>query len=42
MQTLNDALQQLYLQREVALEDCMRASSDPAEFLRSVGEPVPM
>jgi twitching motility protein PilT len=41
MQTLNDALQQLYLQREVALDDCLRASSDPAEFLRSVGEPVP-
>jgi twitching motility protein PilT len=42
MQTLNDALQQLYLQREVALEDCLRASSDTTELLRSVGEPAPM
>jgi twitching motility protein PilT len=41
MQTLNDSLSQLYMQREVALEDCVKASSDPAEFLRSVGEPLP-
>jgi twitching motility protein PilT len=41
MQTMNDALHQLYMQREVALEDCLRASSDPNEFLRMVGEPVP-
>ena len=41
MQTMNDALHQLYMQREVALEECLRASSDPNEFLRMVGEPVP-
>ncbi|HET7322642.1 MAG TPA: type IV pilus twitching motility protein PilT [Longimicrobiaceae bacterium] len=41
MQTLNDSLYQLYMQREVALEDCVKASSDPAEFLRMVGEPMP-
>jgi twitching motility protein PilT len=41
MQTLNDSLHQLYMQREVALDDCIKASSDPAEFLRMVGEPVP-
>lgn len=41
MQTLNDSLYQLYIQREVALEDCLKASSDPAEFLRMVGEPIP-
>ena len=42
MQTLNDALRELYLQREVTLEECVRASSDPNEFLKSVGEAVPM
>ncbi len=41
MQTLNDALYQLYMGREVALEECLRVSSEPAEFLRMVGEPVP-
>jgi twitching motility protein PilT len=41
MQTLNDSLHQLYMSREVVLEDCLKASSDPAEFLRMVGEPVP-
>jgi twitching motility protein PilT len=41
MQTLNDALRELYLQREVTLDECVRASSDPNEFLRSVGEPLP-
>jgi twitching motility protein PilT len=41
MQTLNDSLHQLYMQREVTLEDCLKASSDPAEFLRMVGEPIP-
>jgi twitching motility protein PilT len=40
MQTLNDALRELYLQREVTLEECVRASSDPNEFLKSVGESV--
>jgi twitching motility protein PilT len=32
MQTLNDALRELYLQREVTLEECVRASSDPNDF----------
>jgi twitching motility protein PilT len=41
MQTLNDSLYQLYMQREVLLDDCLKASSDPAEFLRMIGEPVP-
>jgi twitching motility protein PilT len=39
MQTLNDALYQLYMAREVVLEECLRVSSDPNEFLRMVGEP---
>ncbi|HEX7118243.1 MAG TPA: type IV pilus twitching motility protein PilT [Longimicrobiales bacterium] len=41
MQTLNDALYQLYMQGEVALEECVKRSSDPAELLRMVGEPTP-
>jgi twitching motility protein PilT len=41
MQTLNDSLYQIYMQREVTLEDCLKASSDPTEFLRMTGEPVP-
>jgi twitching motility protein PilT len=41
MQTMNDALAQLYLQREVALEECVKRSPDPTEFLRMVGGPVP-
>ena len=39
MQTLNDALYQLYVTREVARDECLRVSSDPNEFLRSIGEP---
>jgi twitching motility protein PilT len=41
MQTMNDALQQLYLQREITLEEALKRSGDPAELLRAVGEPVP-
>ena len=41
MQTMNDSLYQLYMAREVALEECLRSTSDPNEFLRMVGEPVP-
>ncbi|MFQ5690861.1 MAG: type IV pilus twitching motility protein PilT [Gemmatimonadota bacterium] len=37
MQTLNDSLYQLYVQRQVSLEDCLRVSSDPVEFKRMVG-----
>ena len=38
MQTLNDALYQLYINREVAKEECLRVSSMPNEFLRMIGE----
>jgi len=38
MQTMNDALYQLYVNREVTQEECLRASSDPVEFLRMCGE----
>jgi twitching motility protein PilT len=41
MQTLNDSLYALYMNREVVLEDCLRSTSEPNEFLRMVGEPVP-
>ena len=37
MQTLNDALYQLYQAREVTEEECLRVSSDPNEFLRMIG-----
>jgi len=37
MQTMNDALYQLYMSRTVALDDCLRASGDPTEFLRMIG-----
>ncbi len=37
MQTLNDALYQLYVAREVEEEECLRVSSDPNEFLRMIG-----
>ncbi|MGI9179656.1 MAG: type IV pilus twitching motility protein PilT [Longimicrobiaceae bacterium] len=42
MQTMNDSLYQLYIQGEVSLDDCLRTSSDPSEFLRMTGEPVPV
>ena len=41
MQTMNDSLYVLYMNREVTLDDCLRATAEPAEFLRMVGEPVP-
>src|SRR5690348_1363453 len=41
MQTLNDALYQLYMSREVTKDECLRVSSEPNEFLRQIGEPVP-
>jgi twitching motility protein PilT len=37
MQTMNDALYQLYTAREVAQEECERVSHDPKEFLRMIG-----
>src|SRR3954469_10250336 len=38
MQTMNDALYNLYVNREVLLEDCLRASHDQNEFLRMIGQ----
>jgi twitching motility protein PilT len=38
MQTMNDALYGLYMNRDVALEECLRASHDPNEFLRMIGQ----
>ena len=37
MQTMNDALYQLYTNREVNQEECERVSHDPKEFLRMIG-----
>jgi twitching motility protein PilT len=37
MQTLNDALYQLYMSREVAWEEVLRVSSDPIELARMCG-----
>jgi twitching motility protein PilT len=39
MQTMNDALYQLYMQREVNRDECLRVSSNPNEFLRMIGDP---
>ncbi|HKA59277.1 MAG TPA: type IV pilus twitching motility protein PilT [Gemmatimonadales bacterium] len=41
MQTLNDALYQLYMGREVTKDECLRVTSKPNEFLRSIGEAPP-
>ena len=38
MQTLNDALYQLYMTREVTQDECLRVSGDPNEFLRMIGQ----
>ncbi len=38
MQTLNDALYQLYITRMVTADECVRSSSDPNEFLRMIGK----
>ena len=38
MQTMNDALYQLYISREVVRDECLRVSGDPNEFLRMIGE----
>jgi twitching motility protein PilT len=37
MQTMNDALFQLYTSRDVAQDECERVSHDPKEFLRMIG-----
>jgi len=41
MQTLNDALYNLYMSREVTLEECLRVSSEPTELLRMTGQQMP-
>jgi len=41
MQTLNDALYQLYVAREVTKDECLRVTSKPNDFLRSIGEVPP-
>ena len=41
MQTLNDALFRLYVRRQVAFEDCIRVTSDPAGFRRMTGSSLP-
>src|SRR3712207_2439279 len=38
MQTLNDALLQLYVSRQVTVDECLRVSGDPNEFLRMTGQ----
>ena len=38
MQTLNDALYQHYMSREVAKDECLRVTSKPNDFLRMIGE----
>jgi twitching motility protein PilT len=40
MQTMNDALYQLYLGNEVTLEDALQHSHDPNELLRMCGQPA--
>ena len=40
MQTMNDALYNLYVTRTVAFEDCIRASHDPMELSRMCGVPL--
>jgi twitching motility protein PilT len=37
-QTLNDALYQLYMAREVTADECLRVTSDPTEFQRMIGQ----
>lgn len=38
MQTLNDALYGLYMNREVTADECLRVSGDPTEFQRMIGQ----
>ena len=38
MQTLNDALYVLYMNREVTADECLRVSGDPTEFQRMIGQ----
>jgi len=38
---MNDALYQLYMGREVTKDECLRVTSKPNDFLRSIGEAPP-
>jgi len=38
MQTMNDALYQLYVAGDVSEDECLRASGDPREFYRMIGK----
>jgi twitching motility protein PilT len=38
MQTMNDALYQLYMSREIVKDEALRVSPNPSEFLRAIGE----
>ena len=42
MQTLNDALYALYMNREVTADECLRVSGDPTEFQRMIGQLDPL
>src|SRR5678809_948838 len=37
MQTMNDALYQLYMTKQVTADDCLRASTDQGELMRMMG-----
>ena len=37
MQTMNDALFQLYTNRDIAIEEALRVSTDPVELARMCG-----
>src|SRR5258708_9222847 len=41
MQTLHDALYQLYMSREVTKDGCLRGNSKPNDFLRAITEGPP-
>ena len=41
MQTLSDALYQLYMRRQVSFEECLRVAPDQNEFRRAIGEAIP-
>ena len=38
MQTMVDSLYQMYMNREVTKEECLRVAGDANEFLRAIGE----
>jgi twitching motility protein PilT len=38
MQTLNDALYALYMNREVTADECLRVTGEPTEFQRMIGQ----